>query len=149
MGNNNMVTLKEIDKENFWDIIKLEVEDYQKEYVLENSVSIAQSKIYPECIPKAIYSDDTLVGFLMYDIDREYDNYWIDELMIDKKYQKKGYGKKAVEIIIAEMKKDANHNKIYLHIEKGNINAVKLYESFGFKMNGKKRDGCDLMELEY
>ena len=85
-----MVKLKEINKENFWEVIELGVKDEQKEYVLDNSISIAQAKIQPECIPMAIYDDETLVGFLMYCIDTDDGNYWIYRFMIDKKFQRMG-----------------------------------------------------------
>ena len=64
-----MVTLKEITAENFWDCIALRVSDAQADFVTPNAVSIAQAKVQPECIPLAVYSDDTLVGFAMYCID--------------------------------------------------------------------------------
>ena len=101
-----MVNLKDINKENFWEVIELKVNDEQKKYVLENSISIAQAKVQPECIPMAIYNDKTLVGFLMYCIDTDDGNYWIYRFMIDKNFQRNGYGKKAMELLLTEIKKD-------------------------------------------
>ncbi|WP_339159789.1 GNAT family N-acetyltransferase [Paenibacillus sp. FSL W8-0186] len=52
---------------------------------------------------RAIYSEEILVGFLVFclnpDMDDNYwdDNYWIPAIMIDDKHQGKGYGKAAME----------------------------------------------------
>jgi diamine N-acetyltransferase len=144
-----MVHLKEITKDNFWDIIELKVHDDQKEYVLENSISIAQAKVQPECIPLAIYNGDTLVGFLMYCIDTDDDNYWIYRFMIDKKHQKRGYGRKAMEILLDKIKEDKNHSKIVLDVKLESIAAVGLYKNLGFKFTGQIYGSSHVMELEY
>ena len=144
-----MVKLREINKENFWEIIDLKVLDEQREYVLENSISIAQAKVQPECIPMAIYNDETLVGFLMYCIDTDDGNYWIYRFMIDKNFQRKGYGKKAMELLLDEIKKDKNHNKIILDVKRESIAAVELYKSFGFEFTGQIYGTSHVMELRY
>ena len=150
-----MVTLKEITTENFWEVISLKVRDDQKNFVASNAVSIAQSKVMPECIPLAIYNDDALVGFLMYCIDREDNNYWIYRLMIDTKFQSKGFGKKAMEIIIAKIKEDKSKNKIVTSAEPENSVAKKLYKKLGFKLTRELTgdpgddDREEIMELEY
>jgi diamine N-acetyltransferase len=144
-----MVILKEINTQNFWDIIELKVNEEQKEYVLENSVSIAQSKVQPECIPVAIYNDETLVGFLMYCIEKDDDNYWIYRFMIDKKFQRRGFAKSAMELLLREIKKDKNHNKILLDVKMENNEAVELYKSFGFEFTGQVFGKSYVMELNY
>ena len=144
-----MIQLREMTQENFWEVIELKVNDKQKGFVLENSISIAQSKIQPECIPLAIFNDGTLVGFLMYCIDRDDGNYWVYRLMIDRKYQRKGYAKKAMEVLLNEIKKDKNRNKIMLDVKMESIEAVELYKSLGFYFTGQVFGTSHVMELEY
>ena len=153
-----MVELKEITLANIWDVVDLKVNDNQKKFVADNAVSIAQSKVQPECIPLAIYGDNILVGFLMYCIDRSIykDNeYWIYRLMIDEKYQGKGYRKKAMEIIIDKIKEDKTHNRIMTSFEPENIIAKKLYQKLGFELTGEMtgeiddNDREEIMELKY
>jgi diamine N-acetyltransferase len=133
----NMIVLKPVTMENFWDVITLKIHKNQEQYIPDNIFLIAQSKIQPVCIPLAIYNDDTIVGFLMYGLD---ENYWIYILMIDNKYQGKGYAKEALKTILREIKKDKNNHKVLLAVNKGNIGAIKLYEHFGFTFNGKRLD---------
>ncbi|BBF44618.1 spermine/spermidine acetyltransferase, putative [Lachnospiraceae bacterium KM106-2] len=132
-----MIYLKEIDRNNFIDVIKLSVYDDQKDFISDNVVSLAQAKAQPECIPLAIYNDDLLVGFVMYCLDYEDNEYWIYRLMIDKKYQKSGYGKKALFATLNRIAKDTSHNKIYISFEPENKVAQKLYENVGFRPDGR------------
>ncbi|ADL52228.1 GNAT family N-acetyltransferase [Clostridium cellulovorans] len=142
-----MIKLQPITTDNFWETISLEVLDDQKEFVTSNAVSIAQSKIQPECIPLAIYEEDILVGFVMYCIDTDDSEYWIYRLMIDKNHQNKGYGKAALNDVIEIIKKDKSHNKIFLGVHTESEAAVKLYKSSGFVFNGQVFGKEHIMQL--
>lgn len=144
-----MISLKEITKENFWDAVSIEVAKEQVDFVTPNAVSIAQSKVQPECIPLAVYDDDLMVGFVMYCIDEDDGEYWIYRMMIDKNYQSKGYGKKSMELLLEKIKQDESRNKIFLGVHRESIAAVKLYESFGFKFNGQVFGSEHIMRLDY
>ena len=79
------IKLEDISQENFNECISLEVNESRKNYISSNVKSIAESKVWPFWIPKAIYSDMTMVGFLMYAKDYEDGKLDICRLMIDKK----------------------------------------------------------------
>ena len=141
-----MVNLQPITYDNFEDVIDLKVGNDQG-YVPDNVYSIAQSKVVPSLIPLAIYNDQTLVGFILYGL---YPNdYWIVRLMIDKKYQKKGYGTKAMEIIIKKIKEDKEHHKMYIDVHPENSVAMNLYKKFGFESTGKIENGEEILVLKY
>lgn len=144
-----MILLREITKENFWDCIELSVNEEQNNFVASNAVSIAQSKVQPECIPLAVYDDDLMIGFVMYCIDEDDGEYWIYRIMIDKKYQSRGYGKKALSKLLEIIKEDKTHNRIFLGVHKENTCAVKLYRSFGFDFTGQVFGKEDIMMLNY
>jgi diamine N-acetyltransferase len=144
-----MITLQNIDADNFWDIVSLDVSESQHEFILSNAVSIAQSKVQPECIPLAIYNDKIPVGFAMYCIDRDDGEYWIYRLMIDEKYQSKGFGKAAMQLLLNEIQRDKRHNKIFLGVHTESINAVKLYENLGFRFNNQVFSKEHIMLLNY
>lgn len=144
-----MILFKEITKENFWDCIELTVAEDQVDFVTSNAVSIAQSKVQPECIPLAVYDNDTMVGFIMYCIDEDDGEYWIYRMMIDKNHQSKGYGKEALKKFLEIIKKDKSHNKIYLGVHKESIHAVKLYKNYGFDFDGQVFGSEHIMRLDY
>lgn len=144
-----MIALKEIDRSNFFDVIKLSVADEQSDFVATNLFSLAQAKAFPECVCLAIYHDEVLVGFTMYCIDEEDHEYWIYRLMIDTKYQSKGYGKAAMELLIERIKEDRQHQVIYISFEPENTWAKQLYEKLGFEEDGRVIDGEIVYKLEY
>ncbi|MGG0658644.1 GNAT family N-acetyltransferase [Rummeliibacillus pycnus] len=144
-----MITFREIDRKNFFDVIKLSVSEEQNTFVATNLFSIAQAKAYPECICLAIYHDDILVGFTMYCIDIDDNEYWIYRLMIDAKFQSKGYGKAAMEKLIDLIKKDKKHQVIYLSFEPENDVAKHLYEKLGFEADGRVIEGEIVYRLKY
>ena len=144
-----MISLREVNADNFWDIVSLEVSENQQELVTSNAVSIAQSKVQPECIPLAIYREDTPVGFLMYCIDRDDGEYWIYRLMIDKRFQGNGYSKEAMMLVLDIIKEDKNRNKVLLGVDISGTVSVKLYESLGFVFNGQVFGKEHIMQLEY
>ena len=143
-----MVSLKPVNNENFWDVISLKVGKDQN-FVAPNVISIAQSKVDPSLIPLAIYNDQKLVGFLLYGIDPDDENYWIVRLMVDEKHQKNGYGTKAMEIIIDKIKEDTSHNKIFISTNPKNNVGINLYKKLGFVSTGKIIDEEEVLELFY
>ncbi|MGD6902194.1 GNAT family N-acetyltransferase [Bacillus infantis] len=144
-----MIFLKEVDRHNFFDVIDLKVAEEQKSFVATNLFSLAQAKAFPECNCLAIYHEEELVGFTMYCMDFDDKEYWIYRLMIDAKYQSKGYGKAAMEKLIERIKEDKDHQVIYLSFEPENDRAKEMYEKLGFEADGRVIDGEIVYRLGY
>lgn len=144
-----MIKLREITAENFWEIIDLNVSPEQQELVASNAVSIAQAKVQPECVPLAIYSDEEPVGFVMYCVDRDDDEYWLYRLMIDQRHQRKGYGRQAMEQVIKIIQKDQSRHKMYLGVDTAGVASVALYRSLGFEYDGRVYGKEHIMVLEH
>ena len=149
-----MVMLKEITEENFSECINLKVFEEQLNFVASNVKSLAQAWLYPNnARPFAIYNDENMVGFLMLDIDFHWhgdkNTAYLWRLMIDEKYQGKGYGKVATQLAIDYLKDNINPDKIKTAYVPNNESARKLYESIGFAVNGEIDDGEIVMELDF
>lgn len=144
-----MITLQNITRDNFHDVLRLSVLDEQKDFVASNMYSLAQAKAQPECVPLAIYCNLDLVGFMMYCMDVEDQEYWIYRLMIDKQYQQQGYGSAAMNRILEILRQDTEHNKVYISVEPENGAAIKLYEKKGFVADGRVLDGEVVYCLQY
>ena len=147
-----MLRLEKVDGANVWDVLKLSVDDNQKEFVANNEVSIIEAYTAITAngfaFPFGIFDDDILVGFLMVGFDK--DDYWDDapaiatgnynlwRLMIDKKYQHKGYGRKAVELALDFIRTlpCGSAECCWLSYEPENTVAKNLYASFGFSETG-------------
>ena len=97
--------------------------------------------------PFAVYDDDTIVGFIMmgyYEV-KEYYTLW--KFMIDKRYQNRGYGRRALELGIRYLRNRFNVSEIYTGVIPGNTIAKNLYKSVGFKETGVIESGMEEMRL--
>ncbi|SOC19494.1 diamine N-acetyltransferase [Ureibacillus xyleni] len=140
----NKITLQEIDSKNFFQCIMLKSKNYKgyhlfEEHVASNAFSIAQSKVEPDWITKAIYNtENQMVGFAMYGLSPLLNVYFITRLMIDYKFQGNGYGKQAMLEIIEEMKRLYSCEEIYTSFVPTNERAKKLYMGLGFQDTGRE-----------
>ena len=99
-----VVSLREITEETLGPVLKLSdtLSETQKHMVAPNAVSIAQAHFSPYAWFRAIYADETPVGFLMLYIGPEDDEkpaetqptfHFIWRLMVGGPYQGRGYGR--------------------------------------------------------
>ncbi|MBE4909910.1 GNAT family N-acetyltransferase [Bacillus luteolus] len=137
-----MIQLKEITKENWFEIIQLQSAEDQRNKIFErdiasNCFSLAQASIEGTWNVKAIYDEDLPIGFTMYGYSEELFSYEICRIMIDYRHQGKGFGKTAIQLVIDNMIKQFDCDEILLAFHPGNEKAKKLYESVGFKDTGK------------
>ena len=143
-----MIILREITRENIDEVLALNVDDNQKSYVSTNAESLAQAYVYSDtAYPFAVYDDDIIVGFIMmgYYEAKEYYTLW--KLMIDKRYQNRGYGKEALKLGIRFLRERFEVSEIYTGVVPENITAKNLYKSGGFKETGLIELGMEEMRL--
>jgi diamine N-acetyltransferase len=131
------ISLRPIDKDNWRDCIKLKVKDEQKGLVGSNENSLAMCYIYPEINPLGIYLDEKIIGFITHALDADDNIYYINRFMIDENYQGKGYGRKALSLLIEKLKNNGVKRLEIIH-KPDNYSAIKLYESLGFTLTENK-----------
>ncbi|MCM1989143.1 GNAT family N-acetyltransferase [Oceanirhabdus seepicola] len=131
------IIFKEVTKENWEKCIELKVSKEQEEFVAPNSYSLLQANFGEGLYPISIYDGETMVGFLMYEKDEEDNTMGMCRLMIDEKYQKKGYGRAAVLKLLDLIREKYGNIEFFTSFEPENIVADKLYESVGFKKTGE------------
>ena len=143
------VKIVELNEENWYDCCELEVSKEQQEYIEPNATSIAQSKFELTLKPYAIYAEERVVGFLMYNsVPEELDGYWVYRIMVDKQFQGKGIGKAATKLMISEMAISLNAKKIVVGYHPNNLGAHNLYSSLGFIDDGD-RFGKEMAVIKY
>ena len=127
-----MIHLVDIDPGNWR--LGLTVSESQKNYVSDSYAMLARAYAYREQRSKAfvIYNDETPVGMGLYYDLTELDCFDLSQLFIDERYQGRGYGKAATQLILDAMKQDGKYNKVDLCYIEGNDAAKNLYEQFGF-----------------
>jgi diamine N-acetyltransferase len=141
------VSLREVTAKTVRTICNLIVSEEQKHFVAPNAVSIAQAYFTKKAWFRAIYADGTPVGFVMLAENPKRGQYYLWRFMIDAKHQGKGYGKKALELIIKRVKKNPKAKALYLSTVKAKGSADPFYKKFGFEFTGKM-DGIEhIMKL--
>lgn len=157
-----MIRLEKINGKNVWDILELHVGEAQKSFVASNDISIIEAFIalthHGSAFPFGIYDDDLPVGFCMigFGTDDEWEDapaiarssYNLWRLMIDERYQGKGYGRKAMKLIMDFIAGEPCGPAEYcwLSYEPENLAAKALYASFGFRETGE-RDGDEIIAI--
>lgn len=144
------IEFKNITKDNLVDVFKLKVRTEQKSFVVPNVYSIAESKVYENFNPRAVYVNEELIGFLMYGTNPEKEeDVWIIRLMIDENFQSRGYGRQTMLKAIEMLKEIYDPPAIYLSFEPENEVAKKLYHSLGFKDTGEVLFGELVHRLDF
>ena len=141
-----MVWLAEIGPDN-WRLGLKPAED-QRRYVADSAVLLARAYAYREQRSRAfvICDGEVPVGMgLYYDLP-EWECYDFSQLFIDERYQRRGYGKAAVRLVLDAMRKDGRYRKVTLCYIEGNEAAKRLYEQFGFAEVDRDEDEI-VMEL--
>ncbi|WP_291574329.1 GNAT family N-acetyltransferase [Clostridium sp. UBA4548] len=131
------ILLKQVTKENWYECNSLEVYEEQEGIVAPNYNSIIISLLYDNWHSKCIYEDDVLIGFLLYGIEEDTGKPMLLRYMVDKKFQGKGLGKKALLKLLDLIKIEYGNIKFYTTVSPKNVSAEKLYESVGFEKNGE------------
>lgn len=142
------VTLRKVTKETVRAIIELEVAEDQSHFVAPNAWSIAEAYFEPKAWFRAVYANDDPVGFLMLYNDPDAPRYYLWRMMIDAAHQRKGYGRRAMELLIEYVRTRPNATEITLSYLPGEGTPRPFYASLGFEDTGEERHGEMIMRLE-
>ena len=98
------VSLREVSAKTVRDICHLSVAPGQERFVAPNAVSIAEAYFCENAWFRAIYADETPVGFLMLYDDPQKPEYHLWRFMIAESHQGKGYARRAMELLIEHVR---------------------------------------------
>ena len=159
---NKDIRLKKAGVDNFYDLMKLSVAPEQSGFVAPNGYSLSEAYAvlsegrYVQAF--GIYNGNVPVGFAMIghnsfansDCPASYRNsYYLWRLMIDCRYQGRGFGKDAVKLILDYIRSfpDGEEEFCAVSYEPENSAAKALYASFGFQPNGEMDDDEEIAVL--
>ena len=129
------IVLKPITKQNRAEALALHVAKGQEGFVESVAQCLKEADEYDVWRPVALYVEGEMVGFAMYGFFPMYlpaGRVWMDRLLIDERFQHKGYGKAAMQLLLEQLKVEYGDQPVYLSVVPGNDMARKLYASLGF-----------------
>ncbi len=131
-------------EKNAWDVMKISLDDTQKEFVIDVKTSLCWAFSEPD--EKQVYvlmEGLRSVGLMVLAVNPIKNIYAVDILIVDKCYQNRGYGK----IMLNEglkILKNEGAKKIEIIVNRFNTPAHRLYLSLGFKETGVYEGGVRL-----
>ena len=150
-----MIQLVEITNQNLKACLDLydTLDDIQKTHVAPNAVSLAQAYINQDIAwPRVIVNQDQIIGFLMLELNAEeippynQPGHYIWRFMIGKPYQKKGYGKQVISLIIDKCREEGMKS-LYVSCTMEQDMPYQFYIKNGFMDTGYDEDGERYLKL--
>jgi len=94
-----------------------------------------------------VIDDDYIIAFLSIEVHHEEEEYiYLDDLSVTRSYRNKGIGTSLIGHA-EEYAKEIGIHRIYLHVEKANTSAFKLYQRLGYTIN-EEQESRYLMRKE-
>jgi diamine N-acetyltransferase len=142
------VSLRQVAAETVRAICALEVRPEQRGYVATNALSIAQAYFQPRAWFRAIYADTTPVGFVMLDEDPKQQEYFLWRLMIDADHQGKGYGRRALDLVVEHVRSLPGARELRSSYVPGDNGPAEFYRSYGFVETGEMEGAEVVIRLD-
>ena len=148
-----LIRLVEITEENWTDFAALSVDDSQKQYLASNIGIIARGYVYRSCRARVIgiTCGGAAAGLaLVRDLDEEPACYDLQQFMVDRHFQGKGIGSRALKLILDELQQEHKYDCVEVCVKKDDAQALHVYGKAGFADTGyTDPDAPDSLNLVY
>lgn len=137
-------SLRPYSEQNSWDAMSLAVDESQRSFVLDAKTSLCYALAKRRVRrPYVLLEGKRAVGLLVLAIDEKRAYHNVDILLVDKRYQNRGFGKlmlsKGLEILRAN-----GARRVEIGVSRYNVAAQKLYFSMGFERAAVYEQGMAL-----
>ena len=150
---NEALRLAEIDEDNWPEALALAVRPEQRTFLADAAGILARGYAYRRCRARvrAVRVGETLVGLLLVrDLDEEPACYDLNQFMIDQRYQDRGYGSRALALLLEELAAEAKYPAVEVCVKRQAARALRVYEKAGFRDTGyTDPDLPDSLNLRY
>ena len=142
------ISLREVTADSVRNILRLKVAPNQEQFVASNAASIAEAHFNPErAWFRAIYADETPVGFLMLYDDPAEPTYFLWRFMIDSRFQGRGYGTRALRLLVEHVRSRPDAAVLGVSYVPGDGSPETFYKKFGFEETGDMDDDEVIAQL--
>lgn len=140
-GRDAVVSLRAVTIETMESVLDLKVAPHQERFVSSVERSIAQAYFVPKAWFRAIYADETPMGFVQLHVDPEAGECHLWRFLIDQRYQGMGFGRQAMALVEAYVRTLPNAPIIDSSYVPGEGNPSEFYRSLGYVETGEVRHG--------
>lgn len=134
-----MLRLTDVTEENWMEAASLSVKDSQKGFLAPAIGILARGYVYRGCGGRVfvVENDGLAVGLaLVREFTDEPLGYDLQQFMIDRRYQGRGYGSAALGLILDELRREGRFDHVEVCVKKDDVEAIRLYEKHGFTDSG-------------
>ena len=134
-----MIHLEDITEENWLEALRLEVGEDQRRFVASPVGILARGYVYRRDRARvyAIMTEDVLVGLaLVRDLDEEPACYDLQQFMVDRRHQGRGYGAEALRQLLARLKAEGRFDCVEVCVHRDALAARHVYGRAGFADTG-------------
>jgi len=143
------ISLRPITAQNVHDILRLQVSAAQEKFVAPNTYSLAEALFEPKAWYRAVYADETPVGFMMMEEDPEQGKYYLWRFLIDAQHQGKGYGFQAMQLLIERVRRRPKAREMTLSYVPDEHGPQAFYQKLGFVDTGEADEDELIMRLTF
>jgi diamine N-acetyltransferase len=136
-----VVELGAVTSETVRAICRLDVAVAQRHFVAPNAVSFAEALFEPKAWYRAVHADGVPVGFLMLYDDPGEPLYFLWRFMIDARHQGKGYGARAIELLVEHVRSRPGATELKTSWVPGPGSPEAFYLRLGFEPTGEIDEG--------
>ncbi len=150
-----IITLRELTEANISAVEQLRVRAGQEMFVDDVARSLAEAKSKPASRPwyRAVYADETPVGFLMIREGVPSDDksirwpYYLWRMLIDGRYQGRGYGRSALDRLVEYLRTRPGAEELVTSAVPGEGSPLGFYLRYGFEETGEWFDDEQVLRL--
>ena len=148
-----MIRLMEIDETNFEAARRLELKPDQRRFLDSPLGILARGYVYRAQRARvlAVLAEGEPVGLLLVkDMDEEPACYDLQQFMIDRRFQGRGYGAAALGLLLDRLRQEKKYADVEVCVHRENDAALALFEGAGFVDTGYvDPDVPDCLNLMY
>jgi diamine N-acetyltransferase len=149
------VELRPVDFFNLRTVMALKVTEAQSEFVAGVQDSLAEAEVTPDAHPwyRALYADDTPVGFVMLSDGIPPGNpellgpYYLWRLLIDVEHQRRGYGTRALDLCCDHVRARHGGDALITSAVQGEGGPTPFYLQYGFELTGQYVEDEAVLQL--
>lgn len=141
------VTLREISEQTVRAVCAVETHDKQRQFVAPVAFSLAQALFSDRAWFRAVYADETPVGFVMLSDDPDKPEYFLWRFLIGASFQRMGFGRRALAAVTDYVRTRPGATEFLTSVVQADGGPQGFYEAQGFALTGEFEDGEAVLRM--